>query len=85
MMNFLVIKRPDEEDYYLITKKTKEEIFFVAARTVVFSDCSDEELVYAVADGEPFEYVGWQPGMRVTFVRRDGKTVFDEEFPEWEH
>ena len=85
MLNFLVVKRPDEDEYCFIAKETKRAIFYEAAKCVVFADCSDEELVYAVADGKRFRYVGWQPDMRVTFVDDDGNVVYDDEFPEWEH
>ena len=77
--------RPDEstEQY---SERLRRAFFREIAHLFAFNDCYDIGVDEIVWDGRPVEYVGWQPGMRITF--RDsitGEIVFDESFPEWDH
>lgn len=64
----------------------KRYFFRKLAEFVAFDDCHDERLDEIVYDGEPCEYVGWQPGMLIEFRSIEtGEIVYSGSFPEWDH
>ena len=68
------------------SERLRRAFFNTIAHFFAFDDCYGIGVDEIVWDGRPVEYVGWQPGMRITF--RDsitGEIVFDESFPEWDH
>lgn len=81
------------DDEYVVHEVVKEfengyEAFGYAASLIVFSDCTDEELIdVELPDGTRAVYVGWLPDMEVRFINVDNpnEILWDCHYPEWEH
>lgn len=78
----------EPEEFYVKSYHSSEidRLFRDAARLVIFSDCSDEELDELCVNGRRLYYAGWRPNMEVIFNDYEtDEVVFDEFFPEYEH
>ena len=77
-----------EEDKWNVEKKyfdTLEGAFRYAARLEAFSDCTDETLMGVFCGDQEYHYVGWRPGMEITFADANGEEVWSNCYPEWDH
>lgn len=87
--NYYVYRWLDEpEEFYVKSFHSTEidRLLHEAARMIVFSDTTYEEVDEICVNGRKLYYAGWRPDMEIIF--KDCETneiVFDEFFPEWEH
>lgn len=71
---------------YLCYCESEGELFRFASSLYAFDDIFAVEIVSIKCKGIPCKYIGWQPGMRFIFIdRRNGKIVWDNCYPEWDH
>lgn len=68
-----------------LSELSMNEIFRKISKMIAFSDCTDIEIIDIVIDGKEYYYAGWRPGMEYTFLDKEGKQIWSEYFPEWDH
>lgn len=87
MNNYYILKYDDGEQ---VTKRTECEdkwsFFQKIAVTLAMSDCTGEEVVKIVWDGEEYHYSGWEPNMEYRFVKEgDPSETYTVWIPEYNH
>lgn len=77
-----------EDEFYIVSPDESKGIdawFAELARTLAFSDCSDEEVILIIYEGKELHYVGWQPNMLYEFADEAGNIIWSNSFPQWDH
>ena len=94
--SYAVLRDPDDGEYVTLSAPRKEGLDTQAKRDdwllvtvsqhLAFSDCGGWDVDEIVIDGEPLEYMGWQPGMLYEYRSLStGEIVWSESFPGWDH
>ena len=61
------------------------KFFSEVSQVICFGDCSDEDVIEIVWQGQRVHYCGWEPGMVYRYVDEKNKEVWCGRFPEWDH
>ena len=94
--SYAVLRDPDDGQYITLgapynesldtQEKRNDWLLYTVAHHLAFSDCGGWEVDEIVIDGEPIEYIGWQPGMLYEFRSvATGQIVWSASFPQWDH
>ena len=84
-VNTYYVVRSNDSIYTVTPSKGINQWFAELARTLAFSDCSDEEVILIIYEGKEIHYVGWQPDMLYEFADEAGNIIWSNSFPQWDH